>query len=143
MATNRKLISGRGQSGARVAESLKSEIRNLARSRQLLKGLQIEIDHLTSRRVRNIEVVTLDFTVPQNVIESRDPATGAIRATSAGAQYTYTFTSALSLDRNLNAFREFYEKRSRAAATGPEVRRQVRLAEQVAVETASADSALL
>lgn len=141
MATNRKLISGRGQSGTRVAESLKSEIRSLARSRQLLKGLQIEIDQLTSRRVRNFEVVTLNFTVRQKVEESRDPATGVIRATSDGAQYTYTFNSALSLDQNLHAFREFYEKRSRAAASGPAVRRQAGLAEEVAA--APANSALV
>jgi hypothetical protein len=133
----KKADTRRHASEARKSESLSAEIRNLARQQALLKGIRIDVRNISARRVKNHQIVTVDFVTPQEITETVDERTGVIRASSDGAQYTYTFTNAIPLEENLAAFREFYEKRSRAAG-----KTRAGAADQKLVESLAATAAI-
>jgi hypothetical protein len=99
-----------------------SQIKELAKSGELLKGIKIDIEQLEATGSGRDEIVNLEFCVPRQVIESVDQSTGAVHVTSGGARFEYTFTGRLPLPQNLKRFRSFYAKRAKALADPPTVR---------------------
>ena len=109
--------------GLKKAEKtgLLHEINDLLQTDRLLQGTHVQVEDLEREGAGKNEIVHLRFSVSSQIIENKDPTSGAIRVSGGDAHFDYTFTGQMTLEQNLEEFRQFYKLRSQAGP--PEVQK--------------------